>query len=129
MNQWEIILGILFGLLVNEITDVSPWLAKKLVRWSAYRWTSDPGLAEAYADEWAAIIEDRPGKLFKLLTALRFALAAAGRSAARSLTLFQPEKKNDEIIIYGNGGGKWDLPYEIRIPRSRVRVEAKNSET
>lgn len=84
MNRWEIILGIVFGLLVNEITDVSPWLARKLVRWSACRWTVNPEIGAAYAEEWAAVIDERPGKLFKLLTALQFALGAAGRAAPRA---------------------------------------------
>ncbi|SCG15513.1 hypothetical protein GA0070610_1747 [Micromonospora echinofusca] len=84
MNRWEIILGIVFGLLVNEVTDISPWLAQKLARWSAYRWTTDPEMAAAYAEEWAALIDDRPGKLLKLLTALRFTLGAAGRAAPRA---------------------------------------------
>ncbi|MFG1890371.1 hypothetical protein ACGFIR_21195 [Micromonospora sp. NPDC049051] len=85
MSKWEMTLGIVFGLLVNEITDVSPWLAKKLVRWSAYRWTTDPEAAETYSEEWAAIIEERPGKLLKLLTASKFALGAAGRAVPRAV--------------------------------------------
>ncbi|MFY1595570.1 hypothetical protein [Micromonospora sp. WMMD737] len=85
MNRWEIILGIVFGLLVNEVTDISPWAARRLTRWSAYRWTTDPEMAAGYAEEWAAVIDDRPGKLLKLLTALRFALGAAGRAAPRAV--------------------------------------------
>ncbi|MFJ2081238.1 hypothetical protein ACIOBK_01700 [Micromonospora chokoriensis] len=84
MNHWEIILGILFGLLVNEVTDISPWAARKLAQWSAYRWTTDPEMAAGYAEEWTAVIDDRPGKLLKLLTALRFTLGAAGRAAPRA---------------------------------------------
>ncbi|MEV5767950.1 hypothetical protein AB0L34_25715 [Micromonospora sp. NPDC052213] len=84
MNGWEIILGIVFGLLVNEVTDISPWLARKLTRWSAYRWTTDPDTAAGYAEEWAAVIDDRPGKLLKLLTALRFTIGAASRAAPRA---------------------------------------------
>ncbi|BCL16048.1 hypothetical protein [Micromonospora sagamiensis] len=84
MNRWEIILGIVFGLIVNEITDVSPWLARRLVRWSAYRWTTDPELAAGYAEEWAAVVEERPGKLFKLLTASRFAIGAISRATPRA---------------------------------------------
>ncbi|MEU8333405.1 hypothetical protein [Micromonospora sp. NPDC048839] len=84
MNRWEIILGIVLGLVVNEATDISPWAARKLAQWSAYRWTSDPEMAAGYAEEWGALIDDRPGKLLKLLTALRFALGAAGRAAPRA---------------------------------------------
>ncbi|BCJ61564.1 hypothetical protein C1I93_09135 [Micromonospora endophytica] len=83
MNRWEIILGIVLGLLVNEVTDISPWIARKLVHWSAYRWTTDPATAAGYAEEWAALIDERPGKLLKLLTATRFTLGAAGRAVPR----------------------------------------------
>ncbi|TDC81353.1 hypothetical protein E1193_15070 [Micromonospora sp. KC606] len=81
VNRWEAVLGVILGLLVNEITDISPWIARRLVRWSAYRWTTDPEIAAGYAEEWEALIDDRPGKLFKLLTAVRFSLGAAGRAA------------------------------------------------
>ncbi|MFC0504223.1 hypothetical protein [Micromonospora costi] len=83
MNGWEIIASFVFGLLVNEMTDVSPWAARKLVRWAAYRWTIDPDIAAGYAEEWTAIIDERPGKLLKLMTALRFSTGAAGRALPR----------------------------------------------
>ncbi|MFF0467597.1 hypothetical protein ACFYPX_09260 [Micromonospora zamorensis] len=84
MTNWEIILGILLGLVVNEVTDVSPWAARKLTRWAAYRWATDTEIAAGYAEEWAALIDDRPGKLLKLMTALRFTLGAASRAAPRA---------------------------------------------
>ncbi|MEU0077630.1 hypothetical protein ABZY58_06925 [Micromonospora tulbaghiae] len=83
MSRSEIILGIVFGLLVNEVTDISPWAARKLTRRAAYLWTTDPDTAAAYAEEWTAIIEERPGKLLKLFTALRFTIGATGRAAPR----------------------------------------------
>ncbi|MDG4796917.1 hypothetical protein [Micromonospora sp. WMMD1082] len=83
MNRWEIILGVVLGLFVNEVTDISPWIARKLVRWSAYRWTTNPEIAAEYAEEWTALINDRPGMLPKLLTAMRFSVGAAGRAAPR----------------------------------------------
>lgn len=86
MNGWEIVASFAFGLLVNEMTDVSPWAARKLVRWAAYRWTVDPDLAAGYAEEWTAIIDERPGKLLKLLTAVQFSIGAAGRAAPRMLS-------------------------------------------
>lgn len=84
MNGWEIVVSFVFGLLVNEVTDVSPWAARKLVRWAAYRWTTDPDIAAGYAEEWTAIVEERPGKLLKLMTAVQFSLGAAGRAAPRA---------------------------------------------
>lgn len=92
MSSIQILLAILIGLAVNEFCDVSPWAARKLVRWSAYRRYTDPTRAGVRADELAALINDRPGNLFKLLTALSFvagATATAGRRAIeRSLARF-----------------------------------------
>jgi hypothetical protein len=59
-----ILLGIVAGLLTNELCDFSPWCARKIVRWSAFRRYADPGRAEMRADELAAVINDRPGNLF-----------------------------------------------------------------
>ncbi|MEH0937744.1 hypothetical protein [Micromonospora psammae] len=85
MNGWEILASFIFGLLVNEMTDVSPWAARKLVRWAAYRWTPDADIAAGYAEEWSAIIDERPGKLLKLITAVQFTVGAVGRAAPRML--------------------------------------------
>ncbi|NIL59780.1 hypothetical protein [Salinispora arenicola] len=83
MSHWELILSITLGLLVNEVTDISPAIARRLVRWSAYRWTTNPEIAARYAEEWTALINARPGKLLKILTGIRFSLGAAGRAAPR----------------------------------------------
>ncbi|HEX4724961.1 MAG TPA: hypothetical protein VH333_20770 [Pseudonocardiaceae bacterium] len=84
MSGAEILFAVVSGLAINEFCDVSPWLAQKLVRWSARRLYTDPGRAE----ELAALIEERPGKLFKLLTALSFTIAAvAHRCATRRRSL------------------------------------------
>jgi hypothetical protein len=71
MGSWvNAVLGLAAGLAVNECSDVSPWLARRLVRWAAgIRY---PGRE----DELEAVIDDRPGKLLKLLTALGFVCAA-----------------------------------------------------
>lgn len=83
MSRWELILSITLGLLVNEVTDISPAIARRLVRWSAYRWTTNPEIAAGYAEEWTALINARPGKLLKILTGIRFSLGAIGRAAPR----------------------------------------------
>ena len=71
-----ILLGIVTGLLANELFEFSPWCARKLVRWSAFRRYTDPDRAEMRAEELTALINDRPGKLFKLITAVCFAADA-----------------------------------------------------
>ena len=76
MTTEQILLAIITGLAVNECCDVSPWAAHKLVRWSAGRRYAPPSRAALRAEELAAYINDRPGRLFKLITALGFAAAA-----------------------------------------------------
>jgi hypothetical protein len=82
-----ILLGILSGLLANEFCEFSPWCARKLVRWSAFRRYADPARAKERAEELAAVINDRPGNLLKLITAVSFAasavIVASRRAAAR----------------------------------------------
>ncbi|MFI7532597.1 hypothetical protein [Streptosporangium sp. NPDC049376] len=84
MSGWEIFLGITLGLIVNEACEVSPWAARKLVQWSARVRYADPQRAETRAAELVSLIEERPGKLFKLCTALRFAIAACTFTTARN---------------------------------------------
>jgi hypothetical protein len=85
VTAWGIIGTLALGLVVNEVTDISPWLAHRIVRWAAYRWSKDPETAAGYAEEWAAIINERPGRLFKLGTAVGFAGGAAFRTMPRRL--------------------------------------------
>lgn len=72
----EILLGIVTGLLANELCEFGPWCARKLVRWSAFRRYTNPARAEMRAEELTALINDRPGNLFKLITAVCFAANA-----------------------------------------------------
>ena len=70
------IIGLITGLAVSEFSEVCPWAACKFVRWSAHRRYSSPAYAEIRVEELAAYIGNRPGKLFKLFTALAFAVKA-----------------------------------------------------
>jgi lipopolysaccharide/colanic/teichoic acid biosynthesis glycosyltransferase len=75
VTRGEIAFAVISGLLVNEATDVCPWLAIRLVRWAAWRrYPHAPERAAIRSEELAAVINDRPGKLFKLFTALGLAL-------------------------------------------------------
>ncbi|MEU6778573.1 hypothetical protein ABZ912_05170 [Nonomuraea angiospora] len=74
---------LIIGVLVAEGSEVAPWLAKRLVRWSAHIRHLDARRAEVRAEEWAAVIESRPGKLFKLITALLFTLQAGAAWGSR----------------------------------------------
>jgi diguanylate cyclase (GGDEF)-like protein len=83
MTWWQVVLSVLLGLLVNEGCDISPWLARRLVRWSARRRYGNITRADVRAEELAALIDERPGKLFKLLTALGFAATAVAVGTRR----------------------------------------------
>jgi hypothetical protein len=85
MNWPEIFVSLGFGLALTELTDMSPWLARRLVRWAARTWSTEPEVAAGYAEEWTAIITERPGKLLKLLTALGFVCGAIGRAGPRDI--------------------------------------------
>jgi hypothetical protein len=85
MTVAGIFISIITGLVVNEFCEISPWAALKLVKWSARRRYADPARADARAEELAALIEDRPGKLFKLVTACGFAVAAVGVLSRRTV--------------------------------------------
>ena len=80
-----ILLGILAGMLANELCEFSPWCARKLVRWSAFRQYTDRSRAEMRAEEWTAVINVRPGNLFKLITAAGFTAAAIIVSGRRAI--------------------------------------------
>ena len=83
-----ILVTVIVTLIVNEVSDLCPWLAVRLVRWSAFCRYCDRQRAETRADELAALIRARPGSLFKLLTAVGFAasaIAARPRTPSREI--------------------------------------------
>jgi membrane protein YdbS with pleckstrin-like domain len=72
----EVLIGVVLGLVVNEATDVSPWLGRALVGWSARLRYGDSDEGRVRGEELRALINVRPGKLFKLLTGAGFAGSA-----------------------------------------------------
>lgn len=85
MSTVEIVIGLVMGLIINEVTNVSPWLARRVVKWSAQVEYAGTGFAEIREEELQALINERPGNLFKLGTSLRFAAAAAAKYARRRI--------------------------------------------
>ncbi|MFG1679215.1 hypothetical protein ACGFNP_03520 [Nonomuraea sp. NPDC049269] len=71
------IVMLIVGVLIAECTEIAPWLAKRLVRWSTHLRYADQIRAEVRAEELEAVIDARPGKLFKLITASVFVFQAA----------------------------------------------------
>ncbi len=55
------IISVVLGLAVNECSELSPALARRIARWSAGRRYRDAARAEERAEELAAYINDRPG--------------------------------------------------------------------
>ncbi|WP_370463257.1 PH domain-containing protein [Micromonospora sp. WMMC415] len=108
MGTVEVVLALVLGLIVNEMTDLSPWLGRKLVTWSArLHYPDDHERAEIRAEEHAAIINERPGKLFKLGTGLGF-LADAVLTRLRRLAGREPGGEVADDLL----GARRVLPLE-----------------
>jgi hypothetical protein len=69
MTVWVIFSALLLPLILSEFSEVSPWLARRLLTWGARR-LGDQRNCERYREEWLAGLEDVPGKLTKLAKAL-----------------------------------------------------------
>jgi transcriptional regulator with XRE-family HTH domain len=72
--------AVLLPMLLTEFGDRCPWLAQKLVRWSAHR-LRNPEDRARYEEEWVANLNEVPGKLGRLVAALGF-LASVPRMRA-----------------------------------------------
>jgi membrane protein YdbS with pleckstrin-like domain len=80
--------SVVAALAINEFSDVSPWLACRLVRLAAALRYGDTPRGRVRAEEHAAMMAEPgrfPGKLLKLVTALGFVATAAGRRTWTSL--------------------------------------------
>jgi membrane protein YdbS with pleckstrin-like domain len=89
--------AVVLGLVTNELSDISPWVARKLVAWSARERYGGTERAAIRAEELAALINERPGKLFKLGTGLRFASSALVLKIRRFVTGAEPLPPSDDI--------------------------------
>ncbi|WP_157519059.1 hypothetical protein [Herbidospora mongoliensis] len=86
MSGWEIFIGLVLGLAANEMFEVCPWLAVKIIRRSVSWQYGDAVRSHIRSEELIAVIEDRPGKLLKLFTALGFAASAIAAVVSRKST-------------------------------------------
>ena len=66
--------GVLLPLLLAEFGDWCPWLAERIVRWSARR-LGLPTASIRYEEEWLANLNEVPGKLSRLAAALEYAVS------------------------------------------------------
>jgi hypothetical protein len=100
----EFLTGLAGGLMVNECSDISPWLAHKIVRWSAWHHhDGDPERVTLRADELHDLVERQPAKLTKLAVAVGIGAAVAGRAVGRqSLRLVRVMRtavSSDDIAV------------------------------
>jgi hypothetical protein len=99
-----VIASVLTGVLVNEFCDIAPWLAGMVVRRAARTWAKGHAAAGIYEEEWAAVVDDCPGKVTKLALALRFAIGAAADSSWRHLergwdwALHRSRRRADSLV-------------------------------
>ena len=85
-----LVVTIVVGLAINEMSDLAPATAQRIVKLAARLWSEDAAQQEIYAEEWSAYIEERPGKLYKLGTALLLLCSATAnhlRARAKRPTL------------------------------------------
>ncbi|MFI6547173.1 hypothetical protein ACIBO9_28385 [Streptomyces prunicolor] len=69
----NLIIPTALGIVIGECTEISPWLARRILRFGA-RLLGTPEAAERYEAEWVALLDERPGKLLKLFFACWIAL-------------------------------------------------------
>ncbi|GAA3840871.1 hypothetical protein GCM10022226_74190 [Sphaerisporangium flaviroseum] len=89
MTTAQILLSVVLGFIVNECCDAAPWLARKLVQWSARLKYGASARAEVRAEELTALIDTRPGKLLKLMSAVLFLVGASTTCAHRIMLFLQ----------------------------------------
>ncbi|MFI1382938.1 hypothetical protein [Embleya sp. NPDC020886] len=88
----SMLIGAIVALLFTEAVDICPWLAARMVRASARR-IPNPKLALRFEEEWLGVVERRPGKLLKLVSALGIVILggrkvrASMRSAPKALRM------------------------------------------
>lgn len=89
MSVEEILVAVGAAILAAELFDCLCWLAKETVRRAAYLRYGDTERAEVRAAEWEAVIEERPGQILKLVTAIGFLISGMYAAAQRRLHLTQ----------------------------------------
>ncbi|MFB6756317.1 hypothetical protein ACFCX6_35970, partial [Streptomyces sp. NPDC056353] len=100
-------------MVIGECTEVSPWLARRVLRLAA-RLLGSPEAAERYEAEWVALLDERPGKLLKLFFALWIALRGTWTlRAIHRPSVSAPESRSDRAAE--------SAPEETRQPPTRGR--------
>ncbi len=107
-----VLTAVLLPLLLTEFGDWCPWVAARLVRWSARRLGS-PAVCARYEEEWTANLNEVPGKLSRLAAALgylacvprmRWVLRRGDRVRAAAL----PSLTSSLPPVIGSFVGRWE---------------------
>lgn len=88
---WALLLGVV-GLAWTEINEWLPWLAKKIMRKAVLLLSEE--LRERYSEEWAAVLDDVPGKILPFVTACGFWWTASRRRILNAVT----QRSNDAVF-------------------------------
>ncbi len=129
------VVSLLVGLLLAEGTEIAPWMARRVLHTAARRLGS-PEATTRYEEEWLALLEERPGKLLKLILAINILLFATPRlrrsyrakgqaiSKKRKLgPVFQADAllqriREDHAFLLDPDLGSWEV---LRIRRERSK--------
>ncbi len=85
----DILVAAAAALIVSEATDISPWLAIRLVRWAAkHMYPANAERADRRREDWEALIDrEIPTKTSKLFFGLGFGCAGLYRIMMRRAAL------------------------------------------
>ena len=97
-----VVFAVLVPLTLAEARECGPWLAKRLIRWSAHRLPTPEAIAR-YEEEWLANLQEVPGKLIPLLISLSLVLHAHRMRA--TLTTQKGRRKPTAELYGGLAGG------------------------
>jgi exopolysaccharide production protein ExoY len=87
MNEiWLGLISGLLGIIWAEFNDWLPWLSKKIMA-AAVR-ALPPGKRERYAEEWAGVLADTPGKIWPFLNACGFWWGASKERVRKAIGTF-----------------------------------------
>lgn len=72
MDLKTLLIALLMAVIVAEVLGACDWVAKRIVTWSGRRWKDREGVD--HTREWLEDLENRPGTILKLITAIWLAL-------------------------------------------------------
>jgi hypothetical protein len=84
-----LLLAVILGLVIEEMSDLTSWVARRIVRWAARLWP-DPQRSSELVEEWPVLIDECPGRLTKLFVALNFAMHAVARACWEAIRQRRP---------------------------------------